>query len=338
MQTDFRILKNIGAGNYVPVREEEFTTLGVGGFCFEVGKHNIPFDWTAYSGGWDDKGYFSFSTGYGWMNDFELDDCYDDEYKDIGIKREDLSAEYLASVHHIEEFYIDFEIEGDTKECGIGDNTQKDAKYKLELLKVQFEDIDTGKVFTVNPVVLTAFNNGDKLCVKALTEDNYQEVLALDELSGNAVADMVDSEEYAWGLFKNDELIGYCTIGGAEELGEDKEFNYPGYSYNSLLLSDVFIKSEQRGQGYATLLVDEAIKLRTETKKELVFLTLLDDNLSHLYQKCGFEIVQPGLMVRDEYFKAFESILANAEKTCEEVNKSFASKNNTVLERNNCFE
>ena len=47
-------------------------------------------------------------------------------------------------------------------------------------------------------------------------------------------------------------------------------------------------------------MIDEAINLRTENEKELVFLTLLHDNLVDFYEKLGFEFISNGVMVRDE--------------------------------------
>lgn len=331
MNVDFRILKRDSNDKFVPMGEDEAKSVGIGGFCFSVGDKQIPFDWTAYSGNWDDRGYYSFVTGYGWMNDFELDECFDEEYEKLGIKREDISAKMLASAQAIDEFYVDFEVEcsDGVDECGVGENTDKSSDYRLELLRVAFEDIETGRTYDINPVVLDAFNKGEKLYIRALCEDDGPQVEMLDEMSDFGVESMLDCEDYAYGLFKGDELIGYCTIGCADVLYEDPVVaNYPGYCCDSFLLSDVFIKPEEQGQGYAVFMVNEAVKMRTEYEKELVFLTLLDDDLSHLYEKCGFEVIQPGLMVRDERVKTLEAVLADAIQTCEEVNNGSVSKNN----------
>lgn len=165
MTVDFKLLKKDELGEFVPMCEDEVKSLGIGGFCFGVGKHNIPFDWTAYSGGWCENGRLSFVTGYGWMNDFELDECFDEDYAKLGIKREDISAKILASTHYIEEFYVDFEVatKDGIQECGVGENTNKDAVYKLKLLSIVFEDIETGKTFPVDNKVLDAFNKGEKV-------------------------------------------------------------------------------------------------------------------------------------------------------------------------------
>ena len=41
----------------------------------------------------------------------------------------------------------------------------------------------------------------------------------LDFISCFSVAEWLDDNtDYAWGIFKNDELIGYCTIGIADDM------------------------------------------------------------------------------------------------------------------------
>lgn len=64
----------------------------------------------------------------------------------------------------------------------------------------------------------------EEVILRALTEADPEQVEMLDELSGNGVADMFDCEEYAWGVFVGNELVGYCTLGGADdyEMGYDE--------------------------------------------------------------------------------------------------------------------
>lgn len=163
MLADFKILKKNDEGIFVPMNNQEARSVSVGGFSFDVEGRSIPFDWDAFIGVEHDK-VFEFATGRGWaFNDFELADYYDENYADMGIKREDLSAEYLAAAHHIEEFFVNFE-DGD-QEVGIGffaDNNEKDACYKLELVEISFEDVETGKYYEVKPEVLQAFNKGER--------------------------------------------------------------------------------------------------------------------------------------------------------------------------------
>lgn len=160
MLVNFQILRNQN-GNFVPASNEEVKALSIGGYSFEIGENTIPFDWDAFSGSERDK-VFQFETGVGWFwNDYEISDCYDEQYEDIGIKREDITAEFLASVNHIDEFFVDFD-DVDGKEHGIGwyaDNNNK-AQYKVKLLEMSFYDLATQKEYPVKQEVLDAYNNG----------------------------------------------------------------------------------------------------------------------------------------------------------------------------------
>ena len=163
MLADFKILKKNEDGEFVPMSNKEAQSVSIGGFSFDINGHSIPFDWDAFTGNEKD-GVFSFATGRGWaFNDFELADYYDQDYEEIGLCREDISAGFLASVNHIEEFFVDFEDKDE--EVGIGyfnDNAAAYAEYKLELVEVSFEDIETGKYYDVKPEVLEAFNKGER--------------------------------------------------------------------------------------------------------------------------------------------------------------------------------
>lgn len=135
-----------------------------------------------------------------------------------------------------------------------------------------------------------------EILVKALTEMDKKSVTVLDELSGNAVEMTLESENYAWGIFVDGILVGYCTIGGAE----DPTFGYTVYKEwtpNALLLGDVFIHKEYRNNGYASRMIKEVLE-KANTTGNAVFLTLLDDNLVELYAKIGFKYLDDGDMVK----------------------------------------
>ena len=324
MNAEFQILKNVG-GAFVPMDENDIEYVGPGGFRFVIGGIEVPFDWEAAESGWGYDGVYEFTTGRGWFyNDFELDSCYDEAYEELGLKREDITAEFLASAQHINDFFVSF-VTKEGKECEAGwweTNGKDDAPYKLALRSVSFEDVENERLYSVKTAVVNSFNKGVRLVVKALSEDAYADVEMLDICSGNSVANMLDCVGYAWGLFEGDTLVGYCTIGGADELVNEEGFSYPGASVDSLLLSDVFVDAEYRGRGYAEFLVDEAVRQATEEANELVFLTVLDDGLARLYEKCGFEVINEkvGLMVRDTNSRTLESVMAKAERVSEEVN------------------
>lgn len=161
MLVNFQILQNKN-GTFVPISNEEATSVSIGGFSFEIGDDAIPFDWDAFSGSERDK-VFQFETGTGWFfNDYEISDCYDEQYEEIGIKKEDITAEFLASVSHIDEFFVDFD-DVDGKEQGIGwfaENTN-DAQYKINILEMSFYDLAAQKEYPVKQEVLEKYNKGE---------------------------------------------------------------------------------------------------------------------------------------------------------------------------------
>ena len=160
MMVDFQILERRHK-KYVPVTEENISSLSIGGFTFDIGDNAIPFDWDASSGG-ESNGIFHFETGWGpFFNDFELTDCFDDEYAEMGIKREDISAEFLASVHHIQEFFVCFnDKNGDECTAGWYSDNAKDSFYKIKLLSMVFEDMETAAHYQVPSKVLDEYNKG----------------------------------------------------------------------------------------------------------------------------------------------------------------------------------
>lgn len=158
---DFQILKKKNK-EFVPLISHDVQNMSVGGYRFEINANLIPFDWDAFSAS-EENGTFSFTTGKGpFFNDYEIPDYWDEEYKEIGITREEITAEFLASVNHIEEFFVDFE-DGDGKEYGIGwfaDNTN-DSQYKINLIEIIFVDVTTWKEYPVDQKVIDKYNNGE---------------------------------------------------------------------------------------------------------------------------------------------------------------------------------
>lgn len=155
MDATFQILENKN-GKLIPLSKKEVSSLSIGGYYFVIQGKEIPFDWDAFCGDEEDN-VFNFTTGYGFAwNDFNLSDCYDEDYAELGITREDITAEYLASVDEITEFHINF-IDEDDDECDLGSNGSID-QYKIKLLKIVFTNVDTGDSFEVRQDVLDKFN------------------------------------------------------------------------------------------------------------------------------------------------------------------------------------
>lgn len=155
MDVTFQILENKN-GKLIPLSKKEVNGLSIGGYYFVIQGKEIPFDWDAFCGDEEDN-IFNFTTGYGFAwNDFNLSDCYDEDYAALGITRENINAEYLASVDEITEFHINF-IDEDDDECDLGSNGSID-QYKIKLLKIVFTNVDTGDSFEVRQDILDKFN------------------------------------------------------------------------------------------------------------------------------------------------------------------------------------
>lgn len=199
MVADFEILKNLGNGQFARMDDSEIQDVSIGGYTFEVGGYRVPFDWEAHEGGWDKEGFYSFDTGVGWFfKNYELDSCYDDCYAEMGLLRADITAAFLASAHHIDDFYINF-VDKDGRECEAGHwkaNGDPNAPYRLRLLKVQLEDIDSERVYSIDPKVIDAFNKGERL-------------LGLDNVLGSAESrsDNISAEKFGRENSSTDELL-----------------------------------------------------------------------------------------------------------------------------------
>ena len=144
-------------GNLIMLTKENTDGLSIGGYYFIINGKEIPFDWDAFSGD-EENGVFEFETGYGLYNDFELSDCYDSDYEQLGISRDDLTAEFLASPEQIKEVHMNF-IDDNGDECDFGWN-EEDEDFKIKLLEVSFSDLDNLEKYTVNQEILDKFNEG----------------------------------------------------------------------------------------------------------------------------------------------------------------------------------
>lgn len=147
----------------------------------------------------------------------------------------------------------------------------------------------------------------DTLFTRALTEEDAEAVFMLDEKSGFCISqwleDNTDFADYAWGIFKENQLVGYCTTGYADDCPSSIE-NHPLHTWESILLSDVFILPELRHNGYGSQMITDAIRKRWESDRvqNTVFLTVMYDDLVSFYQKIGFQKIYPyeGDMVLQE--------------------------------------
>lgn len=105
------------------------------------------------------------------------------------------------------------------------------------------------------------------------------------ELHVNFEPDEIEDNKYYIGVFKDETLVGVCTIGGTD--GTEFDFDE-----ESCVLSDVYVAPDFRCNGYGSLLVDEAIKLAEKDygADANVYISLLESNLAEWYKPLGFEV------------------------------------------------
>lgn len=152
---------------------EDLRNLSIGGFTFVVNGNAIPFDWDAHCCG-EKNGVFHLETGYGpFFNDFQIHEYWDEEYAEMGLTRDQITAKFLASTTEIKEFYIGMFDEETDDDTGFGDNTDFDERFYIELLAISFEERETGDSYDVDESVIKAFN-GNASDYKGFLKDAYQ--------------------------------------------------------------------------------------------------------------------------------------------------------------------
>lgn len=85
------------------------------------------------------------------------------------------------------------------------------------------------------------------------------------------------TQNYAYGIFLNEKLIGYCTIGGADEIDTAQD--------DDELLGDVMILDEYQGNGYGTRMVEYVLRKHSDNT---IYADLMNDELIHFYKRIGF--------------------------------------------------
>lgn len=166
-------------------------------------------------------------------------------------------------------------------------------------------------------------SSADRYVVKPLTSKDSKNVEMLDEMSDFELEQWIEATEedddpFAWGIFDDGILAGYCSIGNADDNICGEIACHPLYTCNSLLLSDVFIHPDYRHMGLGEMMVKSAIEKRWELdgSKEPVFLVYVSDRVAALYERIGFTKFQKkswsGVMVlvpeKGEKNERFENI------------------------------
>lgn len=117
---------------------------------------------------------------------------------------------------------------------------------------------------------------------------NVSDIKHLDRYSYRFVYDNFGTDsECVYGLWLNNKIIGYCTLGYAD-----------GVLYNAnaddLLLSDVYILSKYRNKGYGLYFLQRVLK----NINVPVYAEILEDGLLYFYSKLGFKLISDGLLMR----------------------------------------
>ena len=146
----------------------------------------------------------------------------------------------------------------------------------------------------------------NELTIRPLTYQDNQEIQSLDDMSGNDVAQWFQEEDdycedYAYGLFLNNRLIGYCTIGGADDcplmIAKHKL-----YSYNALLdLEKVAFEKNTISELSDLIPLDRTGAIKTFKKAGFIHTELENKELVF-----GKESISRQLLITKEMYKKSE--------------------------------
>lgn len=155
---DFEIEQVIMSGVLemtIPGFDEDRDSLLFGGYCFTCDGNNIPFDFNGSIWNIDQEGdrvTVTFDTGRTPFGiDYFLDENYEEEYKEIGLRINDITAELLAGASEIVEFAMCAEVDG--REY----STDEIAEMGGFEIKALFFDNAT-EAYVMNQSALDAFN------------------------------------------------------------------------------------------------------------------------------------------------------------------------------------
>ncbi len=138
---------------------------------------------------------------------------------------------------------------------------------------------------------------GYHILIRDLDEHDKEQVKVLDKLSEQHVADTLDSEEYAWGIFREGRLLGYCTIGGVEGTEHQQIAEELDEVPTSRTLSDVYMHPYCRNLGLGTIMISKIIEhVILPQDISNVFCTIHHDRLYNFYERLGFKEMEDGIL------------------------------------------
>lgn len=132
----------------------------------------------------------------------------------------------------------------------------------------------------------------NSITVRFLNENDIKSLQELfnksdAQLHSNFTPDIIEEDnEFVIGVFFDNSLVGFCSVGEADTL----ELSF-GADPGDLLLSDVYIRPEERNKGFGSFLVQGATMLGFKMHPTAMYchITLLDGTLSTWYARMGFE-------------------------------------------------
>lgn len=133
--------------------DKEKDYIDLGGYTFIVDGKEIPFDFEAHGYSLNIENgrvYLEYESGRGFaFNEYDVDSCFDEEYEKLGLTRDDITAEFLASTTKINELYIAVYCNDELYEL--------DSKnFKIDY--IEFIDYNTNEIFKVDNDVLQNIN------------------------------------------------------------------------------------------------------------------------------------------------------------------------------------
>ena len=273
-------------------------------FCYQFAKENYPDEDLQFKENsfYHEDGHKAVRIDYIYGNSFEVNYIFP-----IHTKKYKMS---FCVWHHAYDG-VRFEIRksGTHEECSSFTKDDFQETY-LKLSEVspdevkQYEEddqwiLDDGLEWEVWDIITIHRQNHSNAFAAPLSIYQLSKVKTMDQMSGFCMEQWLDDNvDFAWGLFHNDKLIGYCSIGIADDADPLVEEHEAYKEDSSLLLSDVFILPEYRNHGYGSQMIKESIETRwkMDGEKNTVYLHAMgvtgdlsyDEKLKSFYEKIGF--------------------------------------------------
>ena len=197
---DYKIEPVIMSGEVemvIPGFDKNRDSFMFGAYTFLCEGKEIPFDFSGTA--WNikqegDRVVVSFETGRtDLLTDVFLDDCYESDYLNAGLRINDITAAFLAKASSISEFMLALELDGTEM---YPEDIARGGSFVIKSLSFT----DGKDTFPVKDDVLQAYNQsiaGDLKPYRIAITETYVrevEVLAQDELSAQEIAEELCNE------------------------------------------------------------------------------------------------------------------------------------------------